>query len=153
MKKNSHTKIPLWIWILIAVFMGSVVLYIFSTKQVETPTTTTQDSDQKYEVRTLSIGGKVTIKVEVADTPEKTTLGLSYRESLPENFGMLFIFSEPHIPTFWMKEMNFPLDMIWIREDNTIVDITQNVPQPSPGMMEFELPHYSPSQPAKMVLE
>ncbi|MCX8009506.1 MAG: DUF192 domain-containing protein, partial [Patescibacteria group bacterium] len=64
--------------------------------------------------------------MELFDTQEKRTRGLSGRDFLPENKGMLFIFEKPDYYTFWMKEMKFPLDFIWIRGDE-IVEITENV--------------------------
>lgn len=67
------------------------------------------------------------IEVEIVRTPEEQMRGLSGRESLAENGGMLFVYEEPLIPSFWMKDMNFPLDIIWIGEDKKIVDITENM--------------------------
>ena len=72
------------------------------------------------------------IKVEIADDPQERYQGLSGRESMAENEGMLFVFEEPGIYTFVMREMNFPLDIIWIK-DNKIVDISHNLPAPEQG--------------------
>ena len=69
----------------------------------------------------------IEIELEVARTPEEQARGLSDREVLGENAGMLFIFQEPTTPSFWMKEMNFPLDIIWIGSDRRIVDISENI--------------------------
>lgn len=74
----------------------------------------------------MKIGGQ-TIKYELADTPEKTRLGLSFRENIAENWGMLFVFPQKSMRTFWMHEMRIPLDMIWITEEK-IVQIDKNVP-------------------------
>lgn len=65
--------------------------------------------------------------VEIADSPEERSLGLGGRESLCENCGMLFKFPEAKVYTFWMKDMQFPLDIIWIMEGK-IVYIAKNVP-------------------------
>jgi hypothetical protein len=62
---------------------------------------------------------------------------------------MLFILGSKGIPTFWMKDMNFPLDFIWI-DDDQVVDVTKNVPPPSPGE---SLAIYSPKAPSNYVLE
>lgn len=70
--------------------------------------------------------GNTEILVEIADTQAKMEKGLSGRNSLPENQGMLFLFKEPNFYGFWMKGMNFPLDFIWIRE-NEVVETTENV--------------------------
>lgn len=96
----------------------------------------------------LSINKHV-ITYELALTPAEITQGLSGREKLPEDHGMLFVFNHKEQYTFWMKEMKFPLDMLWI-EDNTVIDISKNVPIPVPGQ---NLPLYSPKRPANRVLE
>jgi hypothetical protein len=78
--------------------------------------------------RKLSIGDTV-ITYELADTPAKRSQGLSGRSQLSPDHGMLFIFSTPSEHAFWMKDMNFPLDIIWLK-DNQVVDISQNVLPP-----------------------
>lgn len=67
-------------------------------------------------------------RVEIAGNPKERELGLSGRNSLPKNSGMLFIFSEPDFYNFWMKDMIFGLDFIWIN-GSEIVEITKNVKQ------------------------
>ena len=86
----------------------------------------------------VKIGGEV-IFVEVADTPELLALGLSYRKSLEDNVGMLFVFDSPRIPGFWMKEMNFPIDIIWINSNGEILEITENaLPESYPQIFRPE---------------
>lgn len=75
--------------------------------------------------RTLKIN-QTNILVEIAETPIKKAKGLSNRNFLPENQGMLFIYKKPDNYSFWMKGMKFPLDFVWIR-NNQIVEITRNV--------------------------
>lgn len=65
--------------------------------------------------------------VEVADTVEKRREGLSGRKSLGVNNGMLFILGKPDFYGIWMKNMNFPIDVIWIDENLRIVDIERNI--------------------------
>lgn len=93
---------------------------------------------------------KHTFSVEVATTSAQQQQGLSGRASLPQNQGMLFVFAAPAPYPFWMKDMKFPLDMIFINNDK-IVDIFQNVPQPKNS--SAKLPIYTPSAPANQVLE
>ena len=74
---------------------------------------------------TVKIGGQ-TIEVDVADTPAEQAQGLSGREGLAEDEGMLFIFDKPGIHGFWMKDMKFTIDIIWLDEDMRIVYIKEN---------------------------
>lgn len=69
------------------------------------------------------------LDLEVANTESLRTQGLSGRKTLVKDHGMLFIFPTVGIYHFWMKEMNFPLDFIWIN-DNKVVDLTENVSPP-----------------------
>ncbi len=64
--------------------------------------------------------------LELADTPKKRRQGLMYRESLPEDGGMLFIFSRNGLHSFWMKSTLIPLDIIWLDEERRIVHIKEN---------------------------
>jgi uncharacterized membrane protein (UPF0127 family) len=97
--------------------------------------------------------GETEIFVEIADTFQKRQKGLSERESLAEGEGMLFIFAQKDIqPPFWMKEMKFAIDIIWI-DDNKIVQINENVPAPEPDTPNSELKFYTPNQPIDYILE
>ena len=79
----------------------------------------------------MTIGGK-RISVEVADTIPKQILGLSGRESLCSNCGMVFVYRNPQIQNFTMNGMKFPLDIIFVR-DGRIVEMSVNIPFPKPG--------------------
>lgn len=93
--------------------------------------------------------GKTKITVEVADTDEERTKGLSGRPSLSQDRGMLFVFSRKDRYYFWMKGMRFPLDFVWI-DDNKVVDLTPNVPYPKDGK---PLVNIMPKIPVDKVLE
>jgi uncharacterized membrane protein (UPF0127 family) len=87
------------------------------------------------------------VQVELADTPRERIQGLSGRQSLADNHGMLFIFPEPGTPNFHMKDMQFCIDIIWLDQHRTVVDITSTIcPDTYPNT-------YSPQQPAQYVLE
>jgi len=74
----------------------------------------------------LTIGGE-TLYVELAETEDEWSLGLGGRKSMKEGRGMLYVFPKPHFYVFNMKDMLFPLDIIWINKDKKIVDVMTNV--------------------------
>ncbi len=69
--------------------------------------------------------GSLTIPTEIANTPETLEKGLSGRFHLPKKMGLLFIFPVPGEYSFWMPDMNFPIDLIWINADKKIVGFEQ----------------------------
>jgi uncharacterized protein len=86
----------------------------------------------------VTIAGHV-IYTDYAITPEQQSTGLSYRESLPADSGMLFLFRSRENRTFWMHEMRIPLDIIWI-DGNQIADISKNVPILTDGAWTVAMP-------------
>src|SRR3989344_7759864 len=101
--------------------------------------------------------GVVTVRgnefdVFIADTAALRAQGLSGRESLRGDEGMFFIFDSPARQSFWMRDMKFPIDIVWISGER-VVDISKNVPIPAPGTSLFSLPTYSPKEPIDRVLE
>lgn len=94
----------------------------------------------------------ITYKLLVAKTTQEQIKGLSGRDSLPKDTGMLFVFKDKGIYPFWMKNMKFPIDILFIN-DNQIVDIFENAQVPSAGQVDSDLPKYKSSQEANFVLE
>jgi uncharacterized membrane protein (UPF0127 family) len=94
----------------------------------------------------VTIDGKA-IKVEVAKTFEERERGLSGRAQLRDDIGMLFIFENPGIYGFWMKNMSFPIDIIWVGPDYKVVDVSARV-SPSTFPKTF-----FPKEPVQYVLE
>ena len=92
---------------------------------------------------------RVRVSVDIVDTPALRARGLSGRADLPESQGMLFLFEAPGSQAFWMKDMRFEIDMLWIR-DGKIVGVTPSVPLPKLGL---PLPRYSSPAPCDVVLE
>jgi uncharacterized membrane protein (UPF0127 family) len=88
--------------------------------------------------------------LELAKNPSEQQKGLSNRNSLPLDHGMLFIFDQPSYVGFWMKDMEFPIDIIFIH-DNEIVSIVENTPPPISN--DATLPIYKPEHPSDKVLE
>ena len=83
-----------------------------------------EDLDYAHAIVTTSTG--MEISVEVADTVEKRSLGLGKRSGLENGWGMLFVFEKHKQHGFWMKDMQFPLDIIWL-DNHRIVHILRNV--------------------------
>lgn len=67
------------------------------------------------------------VKAEIADDAEERRIGLSEHVFLDPDRGMLFLFDEPSRPAFWMKDMDFPIDIIWLR-DGTVIGIEPSMP-------------------------
>jgi uncharacterized protein len=88
----------------------------------------------------------VTIDIEIADTPEKRSLGMMYRNALGERQGMLFVFPKEELQSFWMKNTAVPLDMIFVSARNEIVTIHENTTPYSPQS-------YSSTKAAQFVVE
>ena len=100
-----------------------------------------------HAIVTTSIGEE--IPVEVADTLKKRSLGLGKRASLKKDWGMLFVFEKKELHRFWMKDMLFPLDIIWL-DNHRIVHIIHNA---MPANYKVEPEVMTSPVPANFVLE
>ena len=127
------------------ILISIVIFSYFSFKKQ--PETIYQQSDRIESEEKIIKFGEKNLTVEIADTPHKQSLGLSNREFLDKNRGMLFVFRQPLIPAFWMKDMKFQLDIIWVDENSTITEITKNI---SPDTFPET---FTSSSPIKYVLE
>ena len=92
--------------------------------------------------------GRTVVDVMVADEPLKWMQGLSGHPGLGPKEGMIFMFPQKQVRSFWMKDMNFPLDIIWIDGD-TILHIHEDLPPEG----ESPLRRYSSEFPVNVVLE
>jgi len=110
----------------------------------------TRNDEPQYADGSIKLAGRE-ISMELAQTPADQSRGLSSRDAIEENQGMLFPFEVPFFPVFWMKDMRFSIDMIWIKGDE-VVDISADV-APEPGVADSQLRTYSPKVPADRVLE
>ena len=77
------------------------------------------------DIKFIKIAGEK-VPVELAITEEAQLQGLSFREDLKLNTGMLFIFQDSTPHYFWMQDMNFPIDIIWISRDREILYIKKD---------------------------
>jgi uncharacterized membrane protein (UPF0127 family) len=134
----KNTRIYNVIFILVAVgALTLVVLFLRSRQAVPV---------QPIQGAVLSTD-TVRIPVSIADTSASREQGLSNTLSLPEEKGMLFIFEHDDAYGFWMKDMRYPLDMVWIDSAMKIAGITANVSDKS-----YPQIFYAP-QPVRYVLE
>lgn len=85
---------------------------------------------------------------DLSITYEQIIKGLSIKSSLKENEGMLFVLNSSSRRGFWMKDMNFPIDVIWLNENKEIIHIKKNL-EPCVS----NCPVYYPDQNSKYVLE
>jgi hypothetical protein len=95
------------------------------------------------------VGDDLRVNVGVAANEPTRERGLSGRAGLAADEGMYFIFDKPLAYAFWMKDMRFPIDIIWIF-DGKIVDLSTNLPVPVAGQ---QLPTFAPRVPVDRVLE
>jgi len=117
-----------------AVFFGSGTAF---AKQIE------------YANALVITASGIEIPVEVADTSQKRSLGLGKRSGLKKDWGMLFVFDKRKTHRFWMKDMQFALDIIWL-DNYRIVHILRNV---QPGILGEKPTILEPPEAANFVLE
>ena len=96
----------------------------------------------------VNFGGK-TFKVEIADTQEKQALGLMFRDHMPADEGMIFIFPNEAPRSFWMKNCRIPLDIMYFDKELKLVSISAN----TPPCKVSRCPSYPSKAPAQYVLE
>jgi len=89
------------------------------------------------------------VTAELAETPEQRQLGLMFRERINPDQGMLLVFEEEDYIGIWMKNVNFPLDLLWLDQEKRIVHIECDVPP----CQDDPCPSYSPQIPGMYVLE
>jgi uncharacterized membrane protein (UPF0127 family) len=99
------------------VTLVSALLALLMPARIESPEYTTA----------LLRAGDTTIEADIAETSEQKTLGLSGRELLEDGKGMLFVYPEEGFYSFWMKDMNFPIDILWLSATLEVVHLEENV--------------------------
>ncbi|MCL7979825.1 MAG: DUF192 domain-containing protein [marine benthic group bacterium] len=75
-------------------------------------------------IERVTVGG-VPISVEIADTRELREVGLMNRDELPDDYGMLFVYPDERIRSFWMRNTRIPLDIAFIDRNGSIINIEQ----------------------------
>src|SRR5690606_14750063 len=99
-----------------------------------------------YPLTVKTSQGDQKLMVELADNDKERALGLMNRPSLDQDKGMLFVFDDAQPRSFWMKDTLIPLDMIFIREDGTVLSIYRRAQPHDPTQI-------SSGGPARAVLE
>ena len=130
----------------IPVILGAIIFMAVSCNQ----TSPIPTEPLTYKSGTLAIGSHV-VNVEIADTEALRNHGLSGRDSLAADHGMIFIFPTPDKYAFWMKDMSFSLDFIWIK-DGKVSEITPDVPIQA-NAADRDLNTYLPVNPIDSMLE
>lgn len=141
--------------VIFGLFAIIVVLLIFGKGFISTSflSTGVESTSQAKKNNFVDVSiNELRIEAEIVNTPASRNKGLSGRNSLRINSGLFFIFEKSANYTFWMKDMMFPIDIIWIDENKRIVHISENA-SPEPGKKDRELTRYFPPKPVKYVLE
>jgi uncharacterized membrane protein (UPF0127 family) len=108
-----------------------------------------RSGSNSYQRVNVTVNGLVLV-ADISVTNEQRTKGLSVKDGLDENEAMLFVFDNEAEHTFWMKDMKFPIDIIWINTNKTIVHIEHNLQPCDYGLL---CPTYKPGQDSLYVLE
>ncbi|WP_299796658.1 DUF192 domain-containing protein [uncultured Maribacter sp.] len=114
-----------------SVILMVVALLLFSCKEASKKTIATQSIDFTHEGDlSIFLNSSDTLKtkfnIEFAETDYETQTGLMYRKGMDSNQGMLFIFPDERMHSFYMKNTEFPLDIIYIKEDLRIASFQEN---------------------------
>jgi uncharacterized membrane protein (UPF0127 family) len=102
---------------------------LFALLSLLTTVTWSQDAPQRDLPRVTLKAGMHLIQAQVASTPQQRATGLMFRQDMPVNEGMLFVFDEPAIQCFWMKNTLLPLTAAFVADDGTVVNLADMKPQ------------------------
>lgn len=124
---------------LIIIVLTGLAFFVRTPESVLPPPLASAESTAEF--------GDVSLTIEYATTTAARELGLGNRTSIPDNYGMLFVFPKDDLYGFWMKDTLVPLDMFWLDSKGQVVSVANDV-APS------TYPHvFYPSVPARYVLE
>lgn len=108
-----------------------------------------EKSRPKFKKKSITVG-KRTLTVEIADNDEKRAYGLMFVKKMSKDAGMLFVFDQPEMQSFWMKNTLIPLAIGYFDRENKLIDILEMEPA---SMLEKNLKTYLSTAPAKFALE
>lgn len=118
----------------VVAFIVLAVSFVLTTKNVHAPV--------------VAVDVEAPLTFEIVRTPEEWSRGLSGRTSVPQGYGMLFVFPKADTYSFWMKDMLVPIDIVWLSDNGTIVGIEESVVSETYPGTTFEAP-----EPVRLVLE
>lgn len=134
---------------IIVVLIITGLVYLFRQKDETIPpveVVVTEKASSGLAQKQVTLGSTVYM-LDIADTDILQEKGLSFRESLSPQTGMLFVFDTHDVYHFWMKDMKFAIDMIWLDENKKVVYIEEFV-DPSTYPESF-----GPETPTQYVIE
>lgn len=102
--------------------LSLIFLVISDSKTGSVAPANCEDSSSTSEIFNCNI-----TELEYVVEPRQRELGLSGREHLPENSGMVFVFDQPATRCMWMKDMKFSLDIVWIDDNKSIIKVLKDV--------------------------
>lgn len=128
-----------WLWIsIIVIALGVIIaLYMKTLAKRESTTAVLRVGQASYQVATL-------------DTVASQAMGLSGLPTMAENVGALFVFGTVDPRYFWMHDMRFSLDVVWIR-DGVVIGLQENIPHPAAN--DGQIARFQSSEPCNWVLE
>jgi len=107
--------------------------------------------ERKWKIKNIQIGSK-NYEIYITESRENQTTGLAAFEEIKENQGMIFEFPEEDYHAFWMKNMKFDIDMIFLDQNNQVIQIFENV-QKSSYKSDTDFQTYMPKLKSKFVIE
>ena len=109
----------------------------------------TEKNRPKFKKKTITVGQKRLV-VEVADKDLERAYGLMFVTKMAKNTGMLFVFDEPEMQSFWMKNTRIPLAIGYFDGESKLIEVLEMEPA---SILEREIKTYPSSAPAKFALE
>src|SRR5215207_3758615 len=125
-------------------YRSTILLVLCSTMFLVTNGCQEPDKAQHLPTVQMQIGNK-NFTLEVADTEQAQQTGLMFRDSMPADHGMIFMFDEAEVQGFWMKNTRIPLDIIYVGPDGVVVAVK--------SMQPFDLRSTSSDFPAQYAIE
>ncbi len=139
-EESSPTKKYFSVALLVLMVVVTISIRLSNTPQTPRSTQNTTPEAQEALLPTLSFG-TTTLSVILADTDALRVRGLSGKTGLPASTGMLFEFDSDSHPQIWMKDMLFSIDILWLDDNFTVVELAENIsPETFPKIFSSRIP-------------